>query len=174
MPLVGKKVPNWNATAYLNGEEVELSSSDYSSGWYVLYFYPLDFTFICPTEIKGFQSLYKDFEDIGVAVVGASTDSYHSHNAWLADEKTFPEKISHPIIADTSHGICKDFGVLNEEAGVAYRATVIVDDNDTIRSLAINDLSAGRSPSETLRTVLALQSGGLCGVDWQPGDSFAA
>ena len=75
MSLVGQQVPNWKATAYLNGEEVELSSSDYSSGWYVLYFYPLDFTFICPTEIKGFQSLRKDFEDIGVAVIGGSTSN---------------------------------------------------------------------------------------------------
>ena len=166
MSLIGKQAPEWFASAYCAGKEVQLTSKQY--------FYPLDFTFICPTEIKSFQAMLKEFEQAEISIIGASTDSYHSHNAWFADRTTFPEPITHAVLADTSHNVSKAFNVLNHEMGVAYRATLIIDGDEIIRSVSINDLGAGRSPSETLRTVLALQSGGLCGVDWQPGDSFAA
>ena len=135
----------------------------------MLYWYPLDFTFVCPTEIKGFQSLTSDFGDESVAVIGVSTDSFYSHKNWFADRKTFPQDITHPVIADTNHAVSRAFGVLKEDQGVAFRATVIVDDKGIVRSVAVNDLSVGRSPKEVLRTVQALQSGGLCGADWQKG-----
>jgi peroxiredoxin (alkyl hydroperoxide reductase subunit C) len=166
MGWIGKTAPAWCASAYSNGEEVAIGSSDYRGRWHVLYWYPLDFTFVCPTEIRGFQSLLGDFRANGIEVVGASTDSFFSHQQWFADRKTFPEEITHPVIADRA------FDVLKEDQGVAYRATVIVDDRGVIRSVAINDLSVGRSPSEVLRTAQALQSGGLCGADWKRGDAF--
>lgn len=172
MSLVGKPAPAWSGAAYVNGENKTISSADYSGKWYVLYWYPLDFTFVCPTEIKGFQELLDDFADDGVAVIGASTDSFYSHKAWFADRETFPKEITHPVIGDTSHSVTQAFDVLKEGAGIAYRATVIVDDQGTVRSVAINDLSAGRSPHEVLRTVQALKSGGLCGADWKKGESF--
>ena len=172
--LVGKPSPEWQCSAYHDGDEVQLSSDDYRGKWHVIYFYPLDFTFICPTEIVGFQKLADAFAKEGVSVIGASTDSYFSHQAWFRDDKTFPGGVTHPVLADTAHEVSRIFGVLKQDQGIAYRATVIVDDNGIVRSLAVNDLDAGRSPAETLRTVQALQSGGLCGADWQKGEAFAA
>ena len=172
MSMIGKKAPQWSSTAYVNGDEKEVTSSDFAGKWYVLYWYPLDFTFVCPTEIKGFQELLEDFEDDGVAVVGASTDSYFSHKAWFADRQTFPQVITHPVLADTNHSVSRAFDVLKEDSGVAYRATMIVDPDGSVRSEAIIDLSVGRSPREVLRTLQALQSGGLCGADWEKGKTF--
>ncbi|CAG0973976.1 cytosolic tryparedoxin peroxidase, trypanosomatid typical 2-Cys peroxiredoxin [Myxococcaceae bacterium] len=174
MSLIGQKEPAWTATAYVNGEEKKISSSDYAGKWHVLYWYPLDFTFVCPTEIRGFQEKLDEFRDDRIEVIGCSTDSFFSHKAWFADRKTFPKEITHPILADTNHAVSRAFGVLKEDQGIAYRATVVVDDKGVVRSVAVNDLSAGRSPGEVLRTVEALQSGGLCGADWKKGDKFAA
>ncbi len=174
MSLVGQPAPEWASPAYVNGEQKDVSSGDLKGKWYVLYFYPLDFTFVCPTEITGFQQLSEEFDDDGVALIGVSTDSFYSHKAWFSDREIFKDEITHPVIADTNHSVSKAFGVLKEDLGVAYRATVIVDDKGTVRSAAVNDLSAGRSPQEVLRTVQALQSGGLCGVDWKKGDDYVA
>ncbi|NLY95476.1 MAG: peroxiredoxin [Myxococcales bacterium] len=174
MTLVGQKSPEWKANAYVKGEQKEISSKDYEGKWHVIYWYPLDFTFVCPTEIRGFEEELANFKDDGVEVIGASTDSFFSHKAWFADRATFPKEITHPVVADTSHAMTKAFGVLKPEAGVAFRATVIVDDKGIVRSISVNDLSAGRSPKETLRTVQALMSGGLCGADWKKGDAFVA
>ncbi len=172
MTMIGQPEPEWTALAYVNGEDKKLSSKDYKGKWHVLYWYPLDFTFVCPTEIKGFQSLLGDFRDDSTEIIGVSTDSFFSHKAWFADRKTFPQQITHPVLADTNHAVSRAFGVLKEDQGIAYRATVVVDDKGIIRSISQNDLSAGRSPSEVLRTVQALQSGGLCGADWKKGQAF--
>lgn len=174
MSMIGKPAPQWGGPAYVNGEQKAISSSDYQGKWYVLYWYPLDFTFVCPTEIKGFQELLEEFEDDGIGVIGASTDSFYSHKAWFADRDTFPAEITHPVLADTSHTITKAFDVLKEDLGVGYRATVIVDDQGIIRSYNVNDLSVGRSPAEVLRTAQALISGGLCGANWSKGEEFVA
>jgi peroxiredoxin (alkyl hydroperoxide reductase subunit C) len=172
MSLVGKKAPEWSGAAYVNGEQKQLSSKDYEGKWHILYWYPLDFTFVCPTEIKGFQAELEDFKDDGVEVIGCSTDSFFSHKAWFADRETFPNEITHPVLADTNHEISRAFGVLKDDMGVAFRGTVIVDPEGTVRSVVVNDLDVGRSPGETLRTVQALMSGGLCGADWKKGDDF--
>jgi peroxiredoxin (alkyl hydroperoxide reductase subunit C) len=172
MSMIGQKEPEWSAPAYVNGEEKVLSSKDFNGKWHVLYWYPLDFTFVCPTEIRGFQGLLEEFDDDGVKVIGVSTDSFFSHKAWFSQSDTFPSKITHPVLADTNHAVSKAFGVLKEDDGVAFRATVIVDDKGVVRSMSVNDLSVGRSPSEVLRTVQALQSGGLCGADWKKGEKF--
>lgn len=174
MATIGQPAPEWKAVAYANGEQKTISASDYKGKWYVVYWYPLDFTFVCPTEIKGFQSLSTDFKDDNIGIVGVSTDSFFSHKAWFADRKTFPQEITHPVLADTNHAVSKAFGVLKEDMGVAFRATVIVDDKGIVRSVSLNDLSVGRSPQEILRTVQAFQSGGLCGADWKKGEGFAA
>ncbi len=172
MSMIGKSAPKWKASAYLNGDNVTISSKDYRGSWHVIYWYPLDFTFVCPTEIRGFQKLVDDFADDGVKLIGASTDSFYSHKAWFEDGKTFTDKITHPIVADTSHAFTKAFKMLKKDDGVAFRGTVIIDDKGIIRSVAANDLGAGRSPAEVLRTVQALMSGGLCGADWSKGDDY--
>ena len=172
MNMIGQQEPAWRSAAYVNGEEKIVSSNDFNRRWHVLYWYPLDFTFVCPTEIRGFQAMAKEFAAEETAVIGASTDSFFSHKAWLEDRATFPEAITHPILADTNHSVTRAFDVLKEDQGVAYRATVIVDDEGVIRSVGINDLPVGRSPAEVLRTVQALRSGGLCAADWKPGEKF--
>ena len=172
MTMIGQPEPAWKAVAYVKGEQKTIGKDDYKGKWHVLYWYPLDFTFVCPTEIKGFQALASDFKDDGVEVIGVSTDSFFSHKAWFADRKTFPDDITHPVIADTNHEVSRLFGVLKEDQGVAFRATIVVDDKGIVRSVAVNDLSVGRSPAEVLRTVQAFQSGGLCGADWKKGEKF--
>ena len=172
MSMIGQPEPAWKGMAYLKGEQKLLSNEDYRGKWHVLYWYPLDFTFVCPTEIKGFQGILGDFKDEGAEVIGVSTDSFFSHKAWFADRKTFPQEITHPVLADTNHAISRAFGVLKEDQGIAFRATVVVDDKGIIRSVALNDLSVGRSPGEVLRTVQALRSGGLCGADWKKGQAY--
>ena len=172
MSLIGKKEPEWTGVAYNKGDQKKLSSADFKGKWHVLYWYPLDFTFVCPTEIVGFQGLLGDFKDEHVEVIGVSTDSFFSHKAWFADRKIFPQEISHPVVADTNHEVSKAFGVLKEDEGIAFRATVIVDDKGIIRSVSANDLSVGRSPKEILRTVQGLKSGGLCAADRKKGDKF--
>lgn len=172
--MIGKPAPEWTATAYVNGEEKQVSSAELAGRWYVLYWYPLDFTFVCPTEIRGFQELLDEFDDDDVAVIGASTDSFFSHKAWFEDRETFPEVITHPVLADTSHAVTSAFNVLKSDAGVAYRATVIVDPEGIVRAYSVNDLDVGRSPAEVLRTVQAFQAGGLCGADWKKGEKFVA
>jgi len=174
MTLIGQPEPAWKALAYVKGEQKTISSDDYKGKWHVLYWYPLDFTFVCPTEIKGFQSLLPEFKEDNVEIIGVSTDSFYSHKTWFADRKTFPQEITHPVIADTNHAVSRAFGVLKEDQGVAYRATVIVDDKGIVRSVSLNDLSVGRSPHEILRTVQAFLSGGLCGADWKKGEKFVA
>ena len=172
MAMIGQPEPAWKAAAFVRGEQKTISNEDFRGKWHVLYWYPLDFTFVCPTEIKGFQSLLGDFGDEGTAIIGVSTDSFYSHKNWFADRKTFPQDVTHPVIADTNHAVSRAFGVLKDDQGVAYRATVIVDDKGIVRSVSMNDLSVGRSPKEVLRTVQALKSGGLCGADWHKGESF--
>jgi peroxiredoxin (alkyl hydroperoxide reductase subunit C) len=174
MSLIGTRAPAWSGVAYHKGEQRPLSSLDFAGRWHVLYWYPLDFTFVCPTEIRGFQEHLQDFADDKIDVIGVSTDSFYSHQAWFADRKTFPQEITHPVLADTNHSISRAFGVLKEDAGIAYRASVIVDDQGIIRAYHVNDTTVGRSPREVLRTAQALQSGGLCGADWQKGEKFAA
>lgn len=174
MSMIGQQEPAWRAPAYVRGEQKTLSHEDYADKWHVLYWYPLDFTFVCPTEIRGFQQLLPEFADDSVEVIGVSTDSFFSHKNWFSNRETFPQEITHPVLADTNHAVSRAFGVLKEDMGVAYRATVVVDDKGIIRSVTVNDLSVGRSPQEILRTVQALQSGGLCGADWKKGQGFAA
>lgn len=174
MSMIGKPAPEWSAPAYVKGEQKTLGSKDLKGKWYVLYWYPLDFTFVCPTEIRGFEDLMGEFRDEGVEVIGASTDSFFSHKAWFQDRNTFPKEITHPVIADTNHQVSKAFGVLKEDAGIAYRATVIVDDKGIVRAASTNDLSVGRNPGEVLRTVQALRAGGLCGANWTKGEAFVA
>jgi alkyl hydroperoxide reductase subunit AhpC len=174
MSMIGQQEPAWRAAAYVRGEQKTLSHEDYAGKWHVLYWYPLDFTFVCPTEIRGFQQLLPEFGDDGVEIIGVSTDSFFSHKNWFANRETFPQEITHPVLADTNHAVSRAFGVLKEDQGIAYRATVVVDDKGIIRSVTVNDLSVGRSPQEILRTVQALQSGGLCGADWKKGEEFAA
>jgi len=172
--MIGKAAPEWSATVYANGEKKEMSSNELAGNWYLIYWYPLDFTFICPTEIVGFESLKEEFEDDDITVIGCSTDSWFSHNAWFADNNIFPQGVSHPVLADTTHSVTRAFGMMNEAVGVGFRGTVLVDGDGNVQMYSINGMDAGRSPNEILRTCQATQAGGLCGADWNKGDDYVA
>lgn len=166
MLKVGDKAPDFEETAYVNGQMKEIKLSDYQGKWVVLFFYPLDFTFICPTEIKGFSGAEKEFERLGAVIIGASTDSAYSHKAWV--EKDLPG-VKFPILADTSHKVSIAYGVLKEDAGIANRGTFIIDPQGVLRYQVVSDLGVGRSVKETLRVLQALQTGELCPAEWTPG-----
>ncbi len=166
MTIVGQKAPDFNTMAYVNGDFKKVSMKDYKGKWLLVFFYPLDFTFVCPTEIRGFAKMEGDFKKLNCSIVGASTDSEHSHKAWL--ERDLPE-VKFPILADTNHHVSRAFGVLKEDQGIAYRGTFIIDPEGIIRYEAVSDLDVGRSVKETLRVLQAFQTGGLCEVDWSPG-----
>ncbi len=163
---VGKPVPNMQLEAYVNGEMKKVSFSDYKGKWIVLFFYPLDFTFVCPTEITGFAKAEADFTKLNAVVLAASTDSAHSHKAWF--QRDMPE-VKFPVLADTTHNLSKEFDVLIEDAGIALRGTFLIDPEGILRYQVVSALNIGRSVKETLRVLAALQTGGLCPVDWEPG-----
>lgn len=170
MSLIGKSAPEWSAKAFHRGEEIQVDSRKLAGSWYVIFWYPMDFTFVCPTELNRFEELSDDFEDDGISLFGASTDSFYCHKSWFSDKSIFPKGISFPVIADTNHSVSRAFGVLKEDEGVAFRAAVIVDGRGIVRSISVNDIEVGRNPKEILRIAQALQSGGLCGADWHKGD----
>jgi peroxiredoxin (alkyl hydroperoxide reductase subunit C) len=170
---VGQPAPDFNMPSTKNieklNENVELN--DYRGRWVVLLFYPLDFTFVCPTELTSFSDRYDDFEGIGAAVIGVSTDSVHSHRAWLKTprDKGGVEGLRYPLASDITKSVARDYGVLIEEKGVALRGLFVIDPEGTLRYAVIHDLNVGRSADETLRVIQALQTGGLCQADWRPG-----
>ena len=192
MSLVGKKAPLFKATAVVNGGEFE---EDFSLEQYIgkkeviFFFYPLDFTFVCPTEILAFQEKLAEFEKRNVAVVGCSVDSHFSHWAWLntPKDKGGIEGVTYPLVADLSKTIAVNYGVLagewefNEEGEmgfssndpVAYRATFLIDKEGVVRNQVVNDLPLGRSIDEALRIVDALQyhekHGEVCPANWEEG-----
>ena len=191
MSLVGKKAPLFTAPAVVNGDEiVESFSLDQYLGQkeVVFFFYPKDFTFVCPTEILAFQEKLAEFEKRGVAVVGASTDTEETHLAWLMTDKNKGgiEGVTYPLVADTSKTIANNYGVLagdwdyNEEGQlifsglpIAFRGTFLIDKEGTVRHETINDLPLGRNIDEMIRLVDALQyvekHGEVCPANWEEG-----
>jgi len=191
MTLVGKKAPLFSTGAVVNGDEiVEGFSLDQYLGKkeVVFFFYPKDFTFVCPTEILAFQAKLAEFEKRGVAVVGASTDTEETHLAWLMTPKNKGgiEGVTYPLVADTSKTIATNYGVLggeysyNEEGelefegnAIAFRGTFLIDKDGVVRQETINDLPLGRNIDEMIRLVDALQHvekfGEVCPANWEEG-----
>ena len=151
------------------GENVRLS--DYAGKWLVLLFYPLDFTFVCPTELTAFSDRYEDFQGIGSEVIGVSTDSVYSHRAWLqtSRDKGGVEGLRYPLASDITKQVSRDYGVLIEDKGIALRGLFVIDPEGVLRYKVVHDLNIGRSVDETLRVIQALQTGGLCQAEWRPG-----
>jgi alkyl hydroperoxide reductase subunit AhpC len=172
---VGKPAPDFTAPVYdpqdasKFGHKVSLT--DYRGKWVVFFWYPLDFTFVCPTEITALSDRLEDFEAVGAEILGASTDSVHSHKAWANTprDRNGIEGVQYPIISDMTHKIADAYGVLVEEEGIALRGLFIIDPDGVLQYATINNLNIGRSVDETLRVLQALQTGGLCPSDWKPG-----
>lgn len=166
MIKVGEKAPDFNGiVSYHNGDFHSVSLKDFKGKWVVLFFYPRDFTFVCPTEIKEFAKLEPDFKKLKGAIIGASTDSEHSHKAWF--EKDLP-MVKYPILADTTLRVSSDYNVLGAD-GASQRGTFIIDPEGVLRWMMVSDNSVGRSVKEVLRALQALQTGELCPVEWTPG-----
>lgn len=170
---VGQPSPDFDMPSTKNIEKLDqnVKLSDYEGKWLVLLFYPLDFTFVCPTELTTFSDRYEDFLGIGADVIGISTDSVHSHRAWLKTprDKGGVEGLKYPLASDITKQVARDYGVLIEDKGVALRGLFVIDPSGTLRYAVIHDLNVGRSADETLRVIQALQTGGLCQAEWRPG-----
>lgn len=173
--LVGRAAPTFEAAAYLRGEEepVSVSLADYRGKWVVLFFYPRDFTFICPTEIQSFAALHEHFEAEQAAVIAASTDSFFSHKAWYETDPRLSQVVF-PVIADTGHHLSSAYDVLVDD-GSTLRATYVIDPGAVVRHVYVNDgdkdgAGVGRNVAETLRTLRALRTGELCQEGWEPGE----
>jgi len=136
--------------------------------WVILFFYPLDFTFICPTEITGFNSRFDEFTKLNAVIVGASTDSVHSHKAWINGTLG---KLKYPIMADMTREVSRAYGVLLENAGTALRGAFIIDPDGILKYSVISDDNVGRNVDEILRVLEALQTGERCPVNWKPGEA---
>ncbi|KAI1884011.1 hypothetical protein AGOR_G00221990 [Albula goreensis] len=172
---IGQPAPEFQATAVVDGQFKDIKLSDYKGKYVVLFFYPLDFTFVCPTEIIAFSDRAEEFRKMGCEVLAASVDSHFSHLAWINTARKQgglgPMKI--PLLADLTRSISSAYGVLKEDEGIAYRGLFVIDDKGILRQITINDLPVGRSVDETLRLVQAFQHtdkyGEVCPAGWRPG-----
>ena len=177
MSLVGKKAPKVSAPAVVNGNIINDFSVQNLEGKYVLlFFYPLDFTFVCPTELHAFQEKYTEFKKLGAEIIACSRDSAYAHLSWLSMPKKQGgiEGISYPMIADMKLEYIKAYDVLKEEEGISYRGLFLIDRSGIIRHQLVNDTPIGRDVNEALRVLKALQhyekSGEVCPANWHEGD----
>ncbi len=175
MLSVGDKFPKFKKQAVVSlepGKEFDTLTLDHvkNGKWSVFFWWPMDFTFVCPTEITSFNNHFEDFEKRGTNLFGASVDSEYVHLAWRNSDPGL-KKLKFPMIADTSKSLSKKLGILEKEDKVAYRATYIIDPEGVIQHLSINGLNVGRNVAEVIRLLDGFQNGGLVPCDWQPGEA---
>lgn len=174
MISLGSTFPEFKKIAVVSTEKgkefAHISSQDHKEQgqWMVMFWYPKDFTFVCPTEIAEFNRRYEDFRDRDTLLIGASTDSEFVHLAWRKDHEDLRD-LKFPLLADTSKSLAEALGILEPEEKIAYRATFIVDPDGIIRWISANDLSVGRNVKEVLRVLDALQTDELCPCNWEKG-----
>lgn len=175
---VGQIAPDFTATAVVDQEFKTLKLSDYRGKYVVLFFYPLDFTFVCPTEITAFSDGYSSFKDIKTEVLGVSIDSEFSHLAWIQTDRKMGGvgDLNYPLVSDIKKEISAAYNVLDPEVGVALRGLFIIDKEGIVQHATVNNLSFGRSVDETLRVLQAIQHvqshpDEVCPAGWQPGDA---
>lgn len=173
MSLINTEIKPFKATAYHNGQFVDLTEANVKGKWSVFFFYPADFTFVCPTELGDMADLYPEFQKLGVEVYSVSTDTHFTHKAWHDASDTI-KKINYPMIGDPTGAISRGFDVMIEEAGLALRGTFVVNPEGQIKVAEIHDLGIGRDASELLRKVKAAQyvashPGEVCPAKWKEG-----
>jgi peroxiredoxin (alkyl hydroperoxide reductase subunit C) len=170
---VGRPAPDFDLPSTRNMETLaeNVKLSDYKGKWLILLFYPLDFTFVCPTELINFSDRLDDFQGVGAEVIGISTDSVHSHRAWLKTPQAQNgiAGVKYPIASDVGGKLAKKYNILVEEANIALRGLFIINPEGVLQYSVVHDLNIGRSVDETLRVLQGLQTGGLCAADWKPG-----
>jgi lipoyl-dependent peroxiredoxin subunit C len=175
MLTIGDKFPQFKKKCVVSlepGKEFkDISSSDLKGKWFVMFWYPKDFTFVCPTEISGFNKSFDEFKSRGADLIGASTDSEFVHLAWRNDHKDL-KGLKFPLLADTSKSLAEALGILTQDdEKIAHRAAFIVDPEGVIKFVCVTDLSVGRNIHEIIRVLDATQSGKLTPCDWEPGQA---
>ncbi len=165
MLQVGQPAPNFSVDGYCKGAKKKYSLSDFKGKWVVLFFYPLDFTFVCPTELVELSKRHKEFEDMNAQVLGISVDSVYSHEAWLKEMGDF----NYPLLSDMTKKVSWDYNVLLEDQGISLRGAFIISPDGILKSYTINDLAVGRNVDELLRLIGAFETGELCPVGWKKG-----
>ena len=178
MPIINSQVKPFKATAFANNAFVDVSEADLKGKWSVVFFYPADFTFVCPTELGDLADNYAEFKKLGVEIYGVSTDTHFAHKAWH-DTSEVISKVQFPLIGDPTHVISRNFDVLIEEAGLADRGTFVINQEGQIKIVELNDGGVGRDDSELLRKVKAAQyvaahPGEVCPAKWKEGEATLA
>jgi peroxiredoxin (alkyl hydroperoxide reductase subunit C) len=173
--IINTKVQPFKATAYHNGDFIDVSDADLLGKWSVIVFYPADFTFVCPTELGDMADHYAQLQEMGVEVYSVSTDTHFTHKAWHDTSDTIG-KIQYPMIGDPTGRISRNFGVMIEEDGLALRGTFVINPEGEIKVAELHDLGIGRSAKELVRKVQAAQyvaehDGEVCPAAWQPGEA---
>jgi len=174
MVNINDKAPEFTEDALINNEIKKISLSDYKGKWVVLFFYPADFTFVCPTELGSLADNYEKIKSINTEVISVSTDTAFVHKAWHDHSDTI-KKIKFPMLADPSRRVCKSYWTLIEKEGLSLRATFIIDPEGVIKTFEFNDLSIGRSSEEIIRKLQAAQfvaehGDQVCPMNWKPGE----
>lgn len=175
MSIINSVVKPFKATAFHNGNFVEVSDADLKGKWSVVFFYPADFTFVCPTELGDLADLYPEFQKLGVECYSVSTDTHFTHKAWHDASETI-QKIKYPMVGDPTGVISRNFDVMIEEEGLALRGTFVINPEGEIKVAEIHDLGIGRDAKELLRKVQAAQyvathDGEVCPAKWTPGEA---
>jgi peroxiredoxin (alkyl hydroperoxide reductase subunit C) len=173
MVAINEKAPDFTEDAYVNGEIKKVSLSDYKGKWVVLFFYPADFTFVCPTELGELAANYEEFRKLGAEIISASIDTAFVHAAWHDQSPTI-KSIKFPMLADPARRVCKSYGTLIEQEGLSLRATFLIDPNGMVKAYEFHDNSIGRSVVELLRKLQAAiyvgeHHGEVCPMNWKPG-----
>jgi len=178
MSLINTTIKPFKATAYHNGKFVPVSEADLKGKWSVVFFYPADFTFVCPTELGDLADHYDTFQKLGVEIYSVSTDTHFTHKAWHDASDTI-KKIQYPMIGDPTGVITRNFEVMIEEEGLALRGTFVINPEGEIKIIETHDLGIGRSATELIRKIQAAQyvathDGEVCPAAWQPGEETLA
>ena len=173
MSLINTEIKPFRATAYQNGEFIEVTDADLKGKWSVFVFYPADFTFVCPTELEDLANKYEEFKKLGVEVYGISTDTHFTHKAWHDTSDTI-SKVQYPLIGDPTATLARNFEVLIEEEGLALRGTFVINPEGQIKLMEVHDNGIGRDASELMRKVKAAQyvaahPGEVCPAKWTEG-----
>ncbi len=174
MIKIGEQIPDLAAQAYHNDEIKDIKLSDYRGKWVVLFFYPADFTFVCPTELEELADNYSKFQEAGAEILSVSTDTVFVHKAWH-DTSEGIGRIKYPMVADPTGKLSKTFGTYIEEEGVALRGTFLIDPDGILKTIEIHDNNIGRSAKELLRKLMAAKyvtdaNGEVCPASWEPGE----
>ena len=175
MSIINSQIKPFKATAFLNGKFIPVSDTDLKGKWSIFFFYPADFTFVCPTELGDLADVYPEFQKLGVECYSVSTDTHFTHKAWHDTSDTI-RKITYPMIGDPTGAITRNFDVMIEEEGLALRGTFVINPEGVIKVAEIHDLGIGRDAKELLRKVQAAQyvashPGEVCPAKWTPGDA---